>query len=98
MGALSKEGHRPAVHALAQGNLATDCADLPCPVLLITGADDAITPVAGTTRLFDAFRARPRGSDIREQMTIIGDAGHALFLEHPATTAAAIHAFIGGAA
>jgi pimeloyl-ACP methyl ester carboxylesterase len=97
MSSLSKDGHTKAVHALAQGNLAADCAGLRCPVLLITGAEDAITPLAGTTRLFDALRARPRGGDIREQMTIIGDAGHALFLEHPAATAAAIHAFIGSA-
>ncbi len=98
MGALSSAGHAQAVHALAQGRLAADCATLRCPVLLITGADDVITPVAGTSTLFDMLRARPRGGQVGEQMTIIGDAGHALFLEHPQATAAAIHAFVGSAA
>ncbi len=98
MGSLSREGHRPAAHALGQGDIARDCAGLSCPVLLLSGADDQITPLAGTVNLFELLRARPRGPGLREQMTVIGDAGHALFLEHPAAVAAAIHGFIGSGA
>lgn len=96
--AISAAGHAQAVHALAQGDLIGAAAAWPHRVLLLAGADDMITPLAGTERLFAALRARPRSPGIREQLHIISDAGHAVFLEHPAEVAASANAFIGGAA
>jgi pimeloyl-ACP methyl ester carboxylesterase len=98
MAAISSAGHAQAIHALAQGDLIAAAATWPHPVLLLTGADDMITPLMGTERLFTTLRARPRKADVREQLHIISDAGHAVFLEHPAEVAARASSFMGGAA
>ncbi len=97
MAAISSSGHAQAAHALAQGDLITAAASWPHRVLLLAGANDVITPLAGTDQLFSVLRARPRKADIREQLHIISDAGHAVFLEHPAEVAASASSFIGGA-
>jgi pimeloyl-ACP methyl ester carboxylesterase len=96
MAAIGPAGHAQAVHALAQGDLMGAAASWPHPVLLLAGADDQITPLAGTEQLFATLRERPRQPGVREQMHIISDAGHAVFLEHPAEVAASASAFIGG--
>jgi pimeloyl-ACP methyl ester carboxylesterase len=94
MGSISEAGHRAAVHALAQGDLAADCARLTCPVHVLAGADDVITPLAGSLRLFDVLRTRPRGPAVAERLTVIGDAGHGLLQEHPAAVASALESFM----
>lgn len=98
MATVTAAAHAPAVRALAEGNLLADVPAWRCPVLLVAGADDQITPQAGTDRLFAALRARPRGADVREAMHVIGDAGHAVYLEHPASVAAVAGSFLAGAA
>jgi pimeloyl-ACP methyl ester carboxylesterase len=98
MAAIGAAGHAQAVHALAQGDLVAAAASWPHPVMLLAGADDQITPLAGTDQLFTTLRARPRKAGIREQLHIISDAGHAVFLEHPAEVAASASSFLGGAA
>jgi pimeloyl-ACP methyl ester carboxylesterase len=98
MAAIGAAGHAQAVHALAQGDLIAAAASWPHPVMLLAGADDQITPLAGTDQLFTTLRVRPRKAGIREQLHIISDAGHAVFLEHPAEVAASASSFLGGAA
>ncbi len=98
MAAISSSGHAQAVHALAQGDLIKVATSWPHKVLLLAGADDVITPLAGTDHLFTTLRARPRVWGIREQLHVISDAGHAVFLEHPAEVAASASAFMGGMA
>jgi pimeloyl-ACP methyl ester carboxylesterase len=94
MGSLSPAGHRAAVHALAQGDLLADCAAFAGPVQVLAGAEDIITPIAGSFALYDALRARPRGPNTTERLTVIGDAGHALMQEHPAAVASAMASFM----
>jgi pimeloyl-ACP methyl ester carboxylesterase len=98
MAAISVAAHTQAVHALAQGDLIAAAASWRNRVLVLAGADDVITPRPGTERLFDTLRARPRNPGIREHLRIISDAGHAVFLEHPAEVAAVASTFIAGAA
>jgi pimeloyl-ACP methyl ester carboxylesterase len=94
MGSISEAGHRAAVHALAQGDLAAECARLACPVHVLAGAEDVITPLSGSLKLFDLLRARPRGPAVAERLTVIGDAGHGLLQEHPAAVASALASFM----
>ena len=97
MASLMPAAHAQAVHALAQGDLIAAASRIMHPVLIIAGADDVITPFAGTERLFATLRARPRQSGTREAMHVIGDAGHAVFLEAASDVAAAAQAFCGEA-
>lgn len=90
MASISEAGHRAAVHALAQGDLLADCAGFTGPVHVMAGAEDQITPLAGSLKVFDILRARPRGSSTAERLTVFGDAGHALITEQPASVAAAM--------
>jgi pimeloyl-ACP methyl ester carboxylesterase len=94
MGSVSVTGHRAAVHALAQGDLIADGSQLAGPVHVLAGADDQITPLAGSLALYDSLRIRPRGPATAERMTVIGDAGHALLQEHPAAVASAMASFM----
>jgi pimeloyl-ACP methyl ester carboxylesterase len=96
MGAVSEAGHRAAVHALAQGDLLADCARIACPVHVVAGAYDRITPLSGSQKLYDHLRARPRGPRVAERMTVIGNAGHAVLQERPAEAAAAMLSFMVG--
>jgi pimeloyl-ACP methyl ester carboxylesterase len=94
MGSISEAGHHAAVHALAQGDLLADCAAFGGAVHVLAGADDVITPLAGSLTLHGALRERPRGRATAERLTIIGDAGHALMQEHPAAVASAMASFM----
>jgi pimeloyl-ACP methyl ester carboxylesterase len=98
MAMIGSSGHAQAVHALAQGDLIKAAASWSHKVLLLAGADDVITPLSGTQHLFSTLRARPRKAGIREQLHIISDAGHAVFLEHPDEVAASAAAFLRGSA
>ena len=64
------------------------------PVLIVAGVDDVITPLSGTERLFSTLRARGRGNHVFEQMSILGDSGHAVYLEHPAEVTAIAASFL----
>jgi pimeloyl-ACP methyl ester carboxylesterase len=95
MAAVSALAHGPAVHALAQGDLLGSAAAWRSPVLIVAGAEDAITPLAGAQKLLAALRARPREPGVSEELHIVGDAGHAVYLEQPAAVAATMAAFFG---
>jgi pimeloyl-ACP methyl ester carboxylesterase len=95
MAGIAAEGHAQAVHALAQGDLLSGAAAWKQPVMLIAGADDVITPFAGTEALFSVLRSRFREAGVHEHLHVVGDAGHAVFLEQPATVAAVAAGFLG---
>lgn len=97
MATLSNPGHTQAIRMLASGNLLAAAAKIACPVLLINGAQDLVTPVDGTRRVLTALQARPRGTRIDERLDVIEDAGHAVYLEQTAAVAAAASPFFGGA-
>jgi pimeloyl-ACP methyl ester carboxylesterase len=98
MATVSSLAHAPAVHALARGDLLAAASAWRLPVLIVAGADDAITPMEGAQKLFAALRARPRGPGVGEGMHVVGDAGHAVYLEQPAAVAAAMSSFFGASA
>jgi pimeloyl-ACP methyl ester carboxylesterase len=93
MASIGSAEHKQAVYALAQGDLITESEYWEKPILVIAGIDDIVTPLSGTERLFTSLRARSRGANISEQLHSIGDAGHAVYLEHPAAVAALAAAF-----
>ena len=62
-------------------------------MLIIAGADDVITPAEGPQKLFAVLRSRSRVASVSEELHIVGDAGHAVYLEHPAAVAGAAAAF-----
>lgn len=90
MGSVSLAGHGAAVHALAQGNLIRDCAAVTSPIHVLAGADDQITPLSGSLKLYDALRSRSDAASIPDQLSVFGDAGHALIGEHPIAVALAL--------
>jgi pimeloyl-ACP methyl ester carboxylesterase len=94
MASIQTPAHTQAVYALAQGDLDGEATAWQKHVLLIAGVDDIITPMSGTERLFSTLRARSRGTNISEQLHSIGDAGHAVYLEHPAYVAAVASSFL----
>jgi pimeloyl-ACP methyl ester carboxylesterase len=83
MASIGSAAHKQAVYALAQGDLIREAESWQKPVMIVAGADDIITPLSGTERLFSTLRTRARGPNVFEQMSIVGDSGHAVYLEHP---------------
>jgi pimeloyl-ACP methyl ester carboxylesterase len=93
MATISSAAHKQAVYALAQGDLILEAESWQKHVLVIAGAGDIITPMAGTERLFDTLKSRPRSKNTSEQLLVVGDAGHAVYLENPAMVAGMASAF-----
>jgi pimeloyl-ACP methyl ester carboxylesterase len=93
MATIAPSEHKQAVYALAQGDLALEAEAWQKHLLVIAGAGDIITPMAGTERLFDTLKSRPRTADVSEQLLVIGYAGHAVYLEHPEIVAGMASAF-----
>ncbi len=97
MASLCDPGHVQAVRMLASGDLLAAAAKILCPVLLINGAQDVVTPVEGSRRLLSVLQARPRTPGLSEDLAVIEDAGHAVYLEQTAAVIAKAASFLGGA-
>lgn len=98
MATLTREGHRAAVQALAAGDLLTMAASIAGEVLLLSGSDDVVTPLAGTKELHGRLAARSRTAGTSERVVEIPRTGHAAYLEAPDAFLAAVTAFLDGAA
>jgi pimeloyl-ACP methyl ester carboxylesterase len=96
MATLTDPGHTDAVRLLAGGDLPAHLARSTQPTLLLSGEDDQVTPLAGTKQLHDVLRARPLSQQIRADLVVIPDAGHAVYLEAPDAVIGAISSFLGG--
>jgi pimeloyl-ACP methyl ester carboxylesterase len=78
-------GYAQAARMLASGRLLDDAERLAVPTDVIVGAGDVVTPPEGARRAHAAIPARARGT-----LTIVPDAGHALYQQAPAAFAAAL--------
>ena len=83
MATLSKGGHRQAVRLLASGTTKQDLARFSYRTLVLCGAEDVVTPVAGSRSLFDTLQARGGISKKDDRLHIVPDAGHAVLHEAP---------------
>lgn len=90
MAATPPEGIVAALLAMAErpDSFAT-LAALRCPVLVVAGAEDAITPPADSERMRDAAR--------QAVLAVIPGAGHMTAVEQPARFVAVLRSFLDGA-
>lgn len=96
MATLTDPGHSQAVKVLASGNIAAAIATIPHDVLLASGAEDVITPPAGTRVVLKILAARVGKNVSSQRMQLIPRAGHAALLEAPEALAQCMSAFLGG--
>jgi pimeloyl-ACP methyl ester carboxylesterase len=96
MATLTDPGHTDAVRLLAGGDLPTHLARTTQPTLLISGAEDQVTPLDGTQKLHAVLRARALAQPTQTDLVVIPDAGHAVYLEAPDAVVGAITSFLGG--
>lgn len=87
MGQVKSPGYGAAARMLASGRLIDDARRLFVPTDVIVGAEDLVTPPDGAMRVHEALRPEARGS-----LTIVPEAGHALYQQAPAGFAAALEA------
>ena len=82
-------GYAQAVRMLASGDLIADAGALPHPITIANGAEDVITPPAGSERLHAAcFGSR---------LVLVPDTGHALPQEAPDEMVRLLSGVFGGA-
>ena len=97
MATLRDPGHTDAVRLLAGGDVPTQLGRSTQPTLLISGAEDQVTLLAGTRNLHAVLSARPGSTGVRSDLVVIPDAGHAVILEAPDAVIGAATRFLGGA-
>lgn len=85
MSRVTLPGYGQAARMLASGRLLDDAERLMVPTDVIVGAGDLVTPPDGARRAFSALHRAAQG-----RLTIVPDAGHALYLQAPAAFAAAL--------
>ena len=95
MASLTMPGYGQAMRMLGAGDLLADAAVLSAPVLVLTGADDKVTPPAGSRGLCDVLRTRPENVGRHDRFHAVPDAGHAVTLEAPDEVTRAIAEFLG---
>lgn len=93
MATLTSAGHALAVRALAEGDLESNVWDISRPTLILSGSEDVVTPLQGSTLLFDTVKRRPWKNTI-DQMHVVPNAGHAVYLEAPDEVARVVHGFL----
>ena len=86
MAEIHPEGYRQAVAMLAQGALHADAGTISVPTLVLSGAEDSVTPPAGSR----ALAAAMPNARYRE----IEGAGHLSYLERPAAFNAQVREFL----
>lgn len=90
---VSVPGYPQAARMLASGRLLDDAERLQVATDVIVGAEDVVTPPDSARRAHAALRAPWCGS-----LTLVPDAGHALYQQAPAAFAAALEALAEPAA
>ena len=86
MAEIHPNGYRQAVAMLAQGDLRADAGAIAVPTLVLSGAEDSVTPPPGGR----ALAAAMPNARYRE----IEGAGHLSYLERPAAFNAAVREFL----
>lgn len=87
MAQVTLPGYAQAARMLASGRLLDDAERLSVPTDVIVGAGDLVTPPDGARHVHAALRGPARG-----RLTIVPDAGHALYLQAPEAVAALLAA------
>ncbi len=85
MSKVSLPGYGQAARMLASGRLLDDAERLSVPTDVIVGAEDRVTPPDGARRAHAALRGAARG-----RLTLLPEAGHAIYQQAPARFAAAL--------
>ncbi|WP_417677191.1 alpha/beta fold hydrolase [Pseudodonghicola sp.] len=85
MSQVKLPGYAQAARMLASGRLLDDAERLSVPTDVIVGAEDRVTPPEGAER---AHAALPRA--MRGRLTLLPEAGHAIYQQAPARFAAAL--------
>ncbi|MDK3020179.1 alpha/beta fold hydrolase [Pseudodonghicola flavimaris] len=85
MAQVKLPGYGQAARMLASGRLLDDAEQLTVPTDVIVGAEDQVTPPEGARRAHAALR-RP----LRGKLTLLPEAGHAIYQQAPAGFAAAL--------
>ena len=85
MSRVKLPGYAQAARMLASGRLLDDAERLSVPTDVIVGAEDRVTPPDGARR---AHAALPRAQ--RGRLTLLPEAGHAIYQQAPARFAAAL--------
>ena len=86
MAEIHPDGYRQAVAMLARGDLHADAGAIAAPTLVLSSADDSVTPPAGS-RTLAAAMPNARYHEIE-------GAGHLSYLERPAAFNAAVREFL----
>lgn len=94
MASVTMPGYAQAVRMLASGDLLADLDDIAVPVLVLTGANDRVTPPAGAERARDVLAARPFRRGAADRYIAIAAAGHAVYLEAQIEVVAALQSFL----
>lgn len=86
--------HSPQVHAVHAGTrvdseLLPDLDRITCPVLVLGGCDDPLSPPAVMAKLAGALTASSRC-----QLVLVPDAGHTLFLDQPEAAYRAVRDYL----
>lgn len=89
MAGVRHGGYRQAAGMLATGRLLDDAERLQVKTDVIVGSQDVVTPPEAARRAHAALRPQWRGA-----LTIIPDAGHAVYQQAPGAFAAALRAAI----
>jgi pimeloyl-ACP methyl ester carboxylesterase len=92
MAKVNLKGYTHAARILATGDLLKGALPLVAPALVLTGAEDQITPPEGARKLHAVLSAR---ANAESSYIEIPGAGHAIYLEQPDAVIAAITAFLG---
>lgn len=85
MSKVTLPGYGQAARMLASGRLLDDAERLSVPTDVIVGAEDRVTPPDGARRAHAALRGAARG-----RLTLLPEAGHAIYQQAPARFAAAL--------
>jgi len=85
MAKVTLPGYGQAARMLASGRLLDDAERLSVPTDVIVGAEDRVTPPDGACRAHAALQGAARG-----RLTLLPQAGHAIYQQAPARFAAAL--------
>jgi pimeloyl-ACP methyl ester carboxylesterase len=88
MATIGSAAHAQAVHMLARADIAADLASISCPVQIIAGINDVVTPLDGIKALCKRLGSKA------PQLIEVADAGHAIYLDQPQAVSAAIRKFV----
>ncbi|CCO49591.1 putative Hydrolase, alpha/beta fold family [Vibrio nigripulchritudo SOn1] len=83
-------GYAHAVHMLASGQLTDSIEQSDCPVLVMVGEEDSVTPVDQSQHVADNCKQNSRAI----RFVVVPDAGHSVYIQQPERVADSVNRFI----